>query len=97
MIAFAAWISTAIYLALNYSDNTKVLALSAIMFGVFWHGLSFTVHDAGHHSVTCNKKFDDIFGCMLASFCGGLSVQWWKHNHNVHHIVTNEPEHDPDI
>jgi len=24
-------------------------------------------------------------------------VGWWKHNHNVHHIVTNSPEHDPDI
>lgn len=22
---------------------------------------------------------------------------WWKHNHNVHHIMTNAPEHDPDI
>ncbi|KAI8849911.1 fatty acid desaturase, partial [Chytridium lagenaria] len=22
---------------------------------------------------------------------------WWKSNHNVHHIVTNDPEHDPDI
>lgn len=22
---------------------------------------------------------------------------WWKHSHNVHHIITNDPEHDPDI
>jgi len=26
-----------------------------------------------------------------------LSIGWWKRNHNVHHIVTNEPDHDPDI
>jgi sphingolipid 8-(E)-desaturase len=26
-----------------------------------------------------------------------LSLGWWKRNHNVHHVVTNSPEHDPDI
>ena len=24
-------------------------------------------------------------------------IAWWKHSHNVHHIITNHPEHDPDI
>lgn len=22
---------------------------------------------------------------------------WWKSSHNVHHLVTNSPEHDPDV
>ncbi|KAI8838226.1 fatty acid desaturase [Chytriomyces cf. hyalinus JEL632] len=36
-------------------------------------------------------------GICLGNYVGGLSVGWWKKNHNVHHIVTNHPEHDPDI
>lgn len=27
----------------------------------------------------------------------GISVCWWKRNHNTHHIVCNSIEHDPDI
>jgi len=34
---------------------------------------------------------------FLADFIGGLSIGWWVHNHNVHHVVTNHPSHDPDI
>jgi hypothetical protein len=30
-------------------------------------------------------------------FIGGLSLGWWTDNHNTHHLVTNHPEHDPDI
>ncbi|KAL3296154.1 Fatty acid desaturase [Colletotrichum asianum] len=33
----------------------------------------------------------------LADFMGGLSLCWWKKSHNIHHIVTNSPEHDPDV
>lgn len=31
------------------------------------------------------------------NFIGGLSLGWWTDNHNTHHLVTNHPEHDPDI
>lgn len=34
---------------------------------------------------------------IIASFFGGLSLGWWKRNHNVHHLITNDPIHDPDI
>jgi delta8-fatty-acid desaturase len=41
--------------------------------------------------------FDTFYGMFLANFVGGLSIAWWKHSHYVHHIITNDPEHDPDI
>ena len=52
---------------------------------------------AGHSGVTHLRKVDTIFGIVLAGFFGGLSIGWWKHSHYVHHIITNDPEHDPDI
>lgn len=70
---------------------------SAMFLGILWHQLSFTVHDAGHMGITHNFQIDTIIGMLVADYMGGLSVCWWKHNHNVHHIVTNSPEHDPDI
>lgn len=72
-------------------------ALSAAFLGMMWHQLVFTVHDAGHMGITHNFHVDSVIGMFIADFLGGLSCCWWKQNHNVHHIVTNSAEHDPDI
>lgn len=72
-------------------------ATSAFFLGAFWHQLTFTAHDAGHMGITHGFHTDTVIGIIIADFLGGLSLGWWKRNHNVHHIVTNSPEHDPDI
>lgn len=72
-------------------------ALSGLFLGFFWHQLVFTAHDAGHMGITHDFHTDTCIGIFIADFLGGLSIGWWKRNHNVHHIVTNSPEHDPDI
>ena len=70
---------------------------SAIPLACLWHQLTFTVHDAGHMGITHDFTTDSTIAMFIASFMGGLSACWWKYNHNVHHFVTNHPEHDPDI
>ncbi|KAI1007206.1 Delta 8-(E)-sphingolipid desaturase [Podosphaera aphanis] len=77
--------------------HTGWYSLSGIFLGCLWHQLVFTVHDAGHMGITHNYTVDTLIGIFIADFIGGLSLGWWKRNHNVHHIVTNSPEHDPDI
>lgn len=72
-------------------------AMSGFWLGCFWHQLVFSAHDAGHMGITHNFHVDTVIGIIIADYLGGLSLGWWKRNHNVHHIVTNEPEHDPDI
>ena len=57
----------------------------------------FTAHDAGHHGITHNPTIDTLIGMFIADFCCGLSIGWWKSSHNVHHLITNHPVHDPDI
>lgn len=71
--------------------------LSAFFLGFMWHQLVFTAHDAGHMGITHDFHTDTVIGIIIADFIGGLSMGWWKRSHNVHHIVTNAPEHDPDI
>ena len=70
---------------------------SGIFLGMFWHQLVFTAHDAGHMGITHDFTTDTVIGILVTDYLGGLSMGWWKRNHNVHHIVTNSPEHDPDI
>ncbi|KAI9091777.1 fatty acid desaturase-domain-containing protein [Phlyctochytrium arcticum] len=71
--------------------------ISALMCSTMWHQAAFVAHDAGHSGITHDAKTDMKLGIYLGNIFGGLSVGWWKNNHNVHHIVTNDPEHDPDI
>ncbi|ORX61391.1 fatty acid/sphingolipid desaturase [Hesseltinella vesiculosa] len=71
--------------------------LSAVFMAMFWHQLVFTAHDAGHNEITGKVQIDHAIGVFIANFIGGLSLGWWKDNHNVHHIVTNDPSEDPDI
>lgn len=70
---------------------------SAAFLGLFWHQIMFTAHDAGHRGITHNFIIDTLIGIFVADFCCGLSIGWWKSSHNVHHLVTNDPKHDPDI
>lgn len=71
--------------------------LSSFFLGLFWHQLTFTAHDAGHCGITHSHFWDRLIGSVIADFVGGLSIGWWCDNHDVHHLVTNHPEHDPDI
>lgn len=77
--------------------RTGHYVLSALCLGVFWHQLVFTAHDAGHMGITHSFQTDTCIGIFIADFMAGLSIGWWKRSHNVHHIMTNSPEHDPDI
>ena len=77
--------------------NWRWYGTSGALLGMCWHQLVFTAHDAGHMGITHNFHVDTVIGIIIADFIGGLSLGWWKRSHNVHHIVTNSPEHDPDI
>lgn len=70
--------------------------LSAVSLGFFWQQLAFLGHDFGHNSVYGSSRADWI-GSFLVTVFFGVSGQWWKRNHNVHHVHTNSVESDPDI
>ncbi|KAG2219155.1 hypothetical protein INT45_002346 [Circinella minor] len=93
---YVTFIYLSLWLALRGYDTWHFI-LSAIFMACFWHQLVFTAHDAGHNEITGRVEIDHLIGVTIANFIGGLSLGWWKKNHNVHHIVTNHPEHDPDI
>lgn len=70
---------------------------AAVALGAWWHQVTFFGHDTGHTGITGNWWRDRVLGILVADFLGGLSIVWWCDNHNIHHLVTNSPEHDPDI
>lgn len=71
--------------------------LGAVFMAAFWQQLAFVGHDLGHNGVTHVKCIDNLIGICVGNLLGGISLGWWKWSHNVHHVVTNSVEHDPDI
>ena len=65
--------------------------------GIFWQQLAFIGHDVGHNSISHWRKNDLFWGTLLGNSLMGISLGWWKRNHNAHHVTCNSVEHDPDI
>lgn len=77
-------------------DTCIAHMFGAALIGIFWQQLAGIGHDLGHSGVTHNFYTDHLMGSLLSSLMG-LSLSWWKSDHNTHHVVCNAIEHDPNI
>jgi len=87
--------SMALSLDSNASKSTHLFG--GLLLAVFWQQLAFVGHDIGHNSMSHKKWKETFLGILFGNTFGGISLGWWKRSHNVHHIVCNSVEHDPDI
>ena len=58
--------------------------------------LALVGHDVGHNQLFKTRSANSIIGIFVTLFLGA-GVQWWKYNHNTHHVTPNSSDHDPDI
>lgn len=78
------------------SNEISWQIVSAVLLGLFWQQAALMGHDLCHNAVTHDRN-TDLFISILSSMLLGVSSQWWKRSHNIHHIATNSLEFDPDI
>lgn len=71
--------------------------LGSFLMALFWQQVAFAGHDLGHMAVTHNRVVDNLIAVVGGNFVMGIAIGWWKATHNVHHLVTNYLEYDPDI
>jgi delta8-fatty-acid desaturase len=91
----AALFLSSLYLSLGCTSCTAHMS-GAVLMGVFWQQLAGIGHDLGHSGVTHDFHRDHRIGSTLSALMG-LSVGWWKSDHNTHHVACNAIEHDPNI
>eukprot|EP00730_Choanoeca_flexa_P012399 TRINITY_DN4206_c0_g1_i2.p1 TRINITY_DN4206_c0_g1~~TRINITY_DN4206_c0_g1_i2.p1 ORF type:complete len:429 (+),score=83.33 TRINITY_DN4206_c0_g1_i2:37-1287(+) len=87
-------IGAAMWLSLIYIGSP---ILSGALCALFFQQSAFLGHDLGHNTVTLSNKYDYYVGLFFGNFCTGVSIEWWKLSHNVHHAYTNVAHIDPDI
>lgn len=82
----------------NNNNNDVWVHLGAgLLLGMFWQQMAFIGHDLGHNSVTHDRISDSYLGLFVGNLMTGVSIGWWKQSHNLHHLVTNSCDYDPDI
>ena len=69
----------------------------ALFMAAFWQQFAFSGHDIGHNSISHKRNKDYYYAAVFGPALMGISIGWWKHSHNVHHVVCNSIENDPDI
>ncbi|KAJ2744898.1 hypothetical protein GGI20_002590 [Coemansia sp. BCRC 34301] len=94
---YVALFALAVGLILLGPASAWTYLAAGISTALLWQQLAFFAHDLGHNELTGRRSFDMVLGICVADVLGGLSVGWWKKNHNTHHIVTNDVDNDPDI
>jgi len=99
-LVLVAWcallLGGAIYLTAMRPTVAEHMA-GAVLLAAFWQQVAFVGHDIGHNAVTHDRSKDLWWGVALGNLTGGVSLAWWKRSHNVHHVVCNSIENDPDI
>ena len=59
--------------------------------------MAFILHDSSHNEIFRTREGNHKLANFISNIMGGVSISLWKDEHNTHHLVTNHPEHDPDI
>ena len=96
LVCYAALFAGAIALTL-WSGSTWGRMAGAALLAAYWQQLAFFGHDIGHNAVSHERSKDLWRGIVLGNTTGGIALGWWKRSHNVHHVVCNSVENDPDI
>jgi delta8-fatty-acid desaturase len=84
-------------LGVLYSSSFVVHMISALLLGMVWNQSGWIGHDTGHCGMLKKRKIDKWVGLLVGDCLTGISMGWWKRNHNAHHISCNSLEYDPDL
>lgn len=80
-----------------YSNSVLVHLICGGLMGFLWIQSGWIGHDSGHHQVMMSRDLNRFAQLLTGNCLAGISIAWWKWNHNAHHIACNSLEFDPDL
>ncbi|XP_027330454.1 acyl-lipid (9-3)-desaturase-like [Abrus precatorius] len=80
-----------------FSDRMWVHVASGALIGFIWIQSGWIGHDSGHYQVMLNRRLNRAVQILSGNCLAGISIGWWKWNHNAHHIACNSLNFDPDL
>ncbi|TKY57979.1 Delta(8)-fatty-acid desaturase 2 [Spatholobus suberectus] len=83
--------------AVLLSRSACLRVLSGALVGFTWIQSGWIGHDSGHYVVMSDRRLNRVAQLLSGNVLAGISIAWWKWNHNAHHIACNSLDFDPDL
>ncbi|KAM7275601.1 hypothetical protein ACFE04_017467 [Oxalis oulophora] len=96
LFAMASLFLLSVYCVFSY-DSVWMCLLSGLLMGTLWTQSGWIGHDSGHYQVMNTPRMNKIVQILSGNCLAGVSIGWWKWNHNAHHIACNSLDFDPDL
>ncbi|CAI9093702.1 OLC1v1029261C1 [Oldenlandia corymbosa var. corymbosa] len=96
MCFMALLFSVSVYGVLR-SESVLVHLICGGLMGFLWIQSGWLGHDSGHYQVMTTRGLNRWAQILTGNCLAGISIAWWKWNHNAHHIACNSLEFDPDL
>ncbi|XP_051151284.1 acyl-lipid (9-3)-desaturase-like [Andrographis paniculata] len=80
-----------------FCEGILVHLLCGGLMGFLWIQSGWIGHDSGHYQVMLTPKLNRFAQLLTGNCLAGISIGWWKWNHNAHHIACNSLDYDPDL
>ncbi|OAY26867.1 acyl-lipid (9-3)-desaturase [Manihot esculenta] len=96
-LCFMAMLLVLIFYGIFCSNSTWVHLLCAAFTGCLWIQSGWLGHDSGHYQIMTSRGFNRAVQIITGNCVAGISIGWWKRNHNAHHIACNSLDFDPDL
>ncbi|KAH6828463.1 Fatty acid/sphingolipid desaturase [Perilla frutescens var. hirtella] len=96
MSAIAALFALSIY-GVVFCDGMLLHTVCGALMGVMWIQSGWMGHDSGHYQIMLTPNVNRFVQILSGNVLAGISIAWWKRNHNAHHIAVNSLDHDPDL
>ncbi|CAI9771515.1 unnamed protein product [Fraxinus pennsylvanica] len=79
------------------SESPLVHMISGGLMGFIWIQSGWLGHDSGHYQIMLTPRLNRFAQVLTGNCLAGISIEWWKWNHNSHHIACNSLDYDPDL
>ncbi|KAG6389390.1 hypothetical protein SASPL_150858 [Salvia splendens] len=96
LTAIAMLFSLCLY-GVVFCDGALLHALCGCAMGFLWIQSGWLGHDSGHYQIMLTRNSNRFVQVLSGNCLAGISIAWWKRNHNAHHIACNSLDHDPDL
>ncbi|KAA8525157.1 hypothetical protein F0562_006979 [Nyssa sinensis] len=78
-------------------DSTWVHLFCGGLMGILWIQSGWMGHDSGHYQIMPTRRLNQYVQIVAGNCIAGVSICWWKRNHNAHHMACNSLDFDPDL
>lgn len=100
-VCFSLWFMALLFATGVYgvlcSDSCLIHVGCGGLMGFLWIQSGWIGHDSGHYQIMVNPGLTRVAQILTGNCLAGISIGWWKWNHNAHHIACNSLDFDPDL